>query len=461
MTEARTETKPGETARSDETLDDAPSATGCAADAAHQAVRESWRDQGDRQLGQDNPTSPNSVEGRSDRSGESRKGEHLWNIFRSVFALSALSWGGIALMAQLELHYVERHQRLTRREFSDLVALAWMLPGAVGCNVAVLVGHTLAGNAGAWVAGAASVLPFFCTMTALAIFYHSPLVHAFATPALVNYFAVVLGALIALTWYRQARTLKRSRIEWIAALLASAVLLFANVGSVFVPLLAAAFFAGWLLSPERGSPVRLPLGSRDKLMLSGLVALVIVFALPAPHQYQSVLIWPRLAGAAMTLFGGGFSALPVLKTLFVTPALGVTLHDFTLAFALSPVSPGPILNVVPFLGYLTHRLPGAIAATLAYFVPSAAFTVFARRHVQRLEGDVRFEHGMRVLRATTTAFLLAAVVHLYERVPLTPAYVCTAAFALIALARFRVPVYAVYAAVAIVYAVTAATLTRS
>jgi chromate transporter len=87
--------------------------------------------------------------------------------------------------------------------------------------------------------------------------------------------------------------------------------------------------------------------------------------------------------------------------------------------------------------------------------------VFARRHVQRLEGDVRFEHGMRVLRATTTAFLLAAVVHLYERVPLTPAYVCTAAFALIALARFRVPVYAVYAAVAIVYAVTAATFARS
>jgi chromate transporter len=452
MTDARTETKPGDTARCAEALDDDPSVAGYTADAGHEAERARWRDEGNREDGEDGLNRPNG------RSGEV---EHLWRLFRSVFALSACSWGGIALMAQLELHYVERRERLTQREFSDLVALAWMLPGAVGCNVAVLVGHTLAGNAGAWVAGAASVLPFFCTMTAFAIFYHSPLVHAFATPALVNYFAVVLGALIALTWYRQARTLKQSRIEWIAALLASAVLLFADVGSVFVPLLAAAFFAGWLLRPERGSPVRLSLGTREKLLLSGLAALVILFALPAPRQHQSVLIWPRLAGAAMTLFGGGFSALPVLRTLFVTPALGVTLHDFTLAFALSPVSPGPILNVVPFLGYLTHKLPGAIAATLAYFVPSAAFTVFARRHVQRLECDLRFEHGMRVLRAATTAFLLAAVVHLYERVPLRPAYVCTAAFALIALARFKVPVYAVYAAVAIVYAVAAATSTSA
>ena len=66
------------------------------------------------------------------------------------------------------------------------------------------------------------------------------------------------------------------------------------------------------------------------------------FALPLPHRYELALLWPRLAGAGLTLFGGGFSALPVLKTLFVTPAVGVTNNDFTLAFSLSPLSPGPL-----------------------------------------------------------------------------------------------------------------------
>ena len=32
--------------------------------------------------------------------------EPMWTLFRVVFALSALSWGGLALMAQLALHYV-------------------------------------------------------------------------------------------------------------------------------------------------------------------------------------------------------------------------------------------------------------------------------------------------------------------------------------------------------------------
>ena len=85
-------------------------------------------------------------------------------------------------MAQLELYYVERERRFTRLAFSDLIALSWMVPGAVGCNVAVQVGHALRGAAGAWVAGIAAVLPFFCTMTAFAIFYDSPFIRSMASP---------------------------------------------------------------------------------------------------------------------------------------------------------------------------------------------------------------------------------------------------------------------------------------
>ncbi len=63
-----------------------------------------------------------------------RQGERepLWTLFRVVCGLSALSWGGLALMAQLENHYVEREGRLSRVAFSDLIALAWMVPGPGG-----------------------------------------------------------------------------------------------------------------------------------------------------------------------------------------------------------------------------------------------------------------------------------------------------------------------------------------
>lgn len=357
-------------------------------------------------------------------------------------------------MAQLELRYVDQEQRFTRLQFSDFVALAWMVPGAVGCNVAVQVGHALRGGPGAWVAGTASVLPFFLTMSACAVFYDTPFVRSFASPALIDHFAVVLGALIALTWYRQMRALMRSPLDWSAAAIACVVLLLTHSASAFVLLLGGAFLAGWIASPARGGRLQLSFNRQDKLMVFVLASLVALFALPLPPRYQFALIWPRLAGAAMTLFGGGFSALPVLKTLFVIPPFGVALRDFTLAFALSPISPGPLLNVIPFLGYLTDGFAGAVAATLAFFVPSGLAIVFARRHLHRFEAHARFEHGMRVLRAATTSFLIVAVIHVAQHVPLQLSYVAAGVFSFVCLARLKLPVYLVYAVVALGYGAT-------
>ncbi|WP_442808673.1 chromate transporter [Trinickia soli] len=394
-----------------------------------------------------------TVEERSHGSTARQSGpESLWTLFRVIFALSALSWGGLALMAQLELHYVERERRFTQVEYSDLVALAWMTPGAVGCNVAVQVGYALRGSIGAWVAGFASVLPFFCTMTAFATFYQAPFIRALATPGLIDQFAIVLAALIGLTWYRQTRALVHEPLEWASATIACLVLLTVHGTAAFVLLLAGSFAAGWIASPARGGKLKVSLSFADKLVVLALIALIVLFATPLSLYYATRLIWPRLAGAGVTLFGGGFSALPVLKALFEAPGLGVSAREFTLAFTLSPVSPGPLLNVVPFLGYLVQGWPGAVEATCALFIPSGILIVFARRHTHRLlETHQRFEHGMRMLRAATTAFLLTAVVRIGEHTPHEAAYLVTAAFALVCLARFKMPVYAVYVIVAVVF----------
>ncbi|MFP3427901.1 chromate transporter, partial [Pseudoalteromonas sp. SIMBA_162] len=79
------------------------------------------------------------------------------------------------------------------------IALAWLVPGPVGCNVAVQVGQTLHGRVGAWIAGIASVLPFFLLMTLFAIFYRTPIVRSLAATMLINHVRMVLAALIGVT----------------------------------------------------------------------------------------------------------------------------------------------------------------------------------------------------------------------------------------------------------------------
>ncbi|KAF1029105.1 MAG: Chromate transport protein [Burkholderia plantarii] len=322
--------------------------------------------------------------------------ESLWSLFRIVAGVSAVSWGGLAMMAQLERHYVERVRWLDAAAYADLIALAWMVPGPVGCNVAIQLGQALRGRAGAWIAGLANVLPFFLLMTLFAIFYRTPAVRTLAAPVLLHAFGMVLAALIGVTWSRQIRTLARTRGERSVAVLATGLLAAAHTPAAFVAILVAAFASGWFSGAPRAAAPRVAVPRSERRMLLMLALPIALFALPLPVEYEASLLWPRLAGAGMTLFGGGFSALPVLKSLFVTPTTGITEHDFTLAFALSPVSPGPLLNVVPFLGYLADGWRGALLATAALFVPSGCLVVFAQRHVHRLRRHPRFENGMRM-----------------------------------------------------------------
>jgi chromate transporter len=242
----------------------------------------------------------------------------------------------------------------------------------------------------------------------------------------------------------------RGKLEWSAAVLGCIALFYAHSAAVYVVMLGAAFGAGWFTSRERGTRLTVSLERGDYRILAALSLVLVLFAVPLPHRYELALLWPRLAGAGLTLFGGGFSALPVLKTLFVTPAVGVSDNDFTLAFSLSPLSPGPLLNVVPFFGYLVDGWAGALIATLALFVPSGCLVVLAQRHLHQLKANPRFEHGMRILRAVTTAFLAVAVVRIGAHVPLKPVYLLTALFSTLCFTKLKVPVYAVYGTVAMV-----------
>lgn len=381
--------------------------------------------------------------------------EPLWSLLLVIAGLSSVSWGGLSLIAQLERHYVERKQLFNRLDYLNLVALAWLIPGPVGCNVAVQVGAALRGWRGAWMAGLGSVLPFAIVMTVMAMFYRTPTVASLASQSLVTHFSVVLASLIGMTWIKQVRTLVRGPIDWATAIVASVTLLFLHSPAVYVALLGAAFILGWFTSPasEQQTKSAFVLCRTDSLLLILLAVLLGLYALPLPLPSSSAMLWlwPRLVGAGLTLFGGGFSALPVFKTLFVPPVLDISDSEFTFVFALSPVSPGPLLNVVPFFGYLVGHIPGALLATFSVFVPSATLVVIAQRNLKTLESHPRFKSAMRVLRVATTAFLVSAVAKIAWQVPMEPIYAVTAAFALTCFCRAKVPVYAVYATVALTY----------
>jgi len=378
--------------------------------------------------------------------------ERLSTLFFAVFGLSATSWGGIALMAQLERRYVERKQLLSPQAFADLVAIAWAVPGPVACNVAVQLGYALRGARGALLAGIASVLPFFLAMVALAAAYEHHALPAVLNPEVLPKLRLVLVCLIGVTLWRQAKSLLSGRTEQAVTVLACLLLWFNPAPVVLVSILLASFGFGWVTGPRTGAPLVLPKVSRAAqgalaLCAAGLLAFVCV---PVGAAVNLALETLRQAGASLTLFGGAFSAFPVLHALFVEGANGVPADTFNTAFALSALVPGPLLNVVPFLGLLHGGVTSALLASCAFFATPGVLAVVAHRWLSVLRQSARFEHALRLLRAATTAFLASAILRLAPQIPVTPLNAALALVCVTVLARTKLPVYWLYLGVAIV-----------
>jgi len=342
-------------------------------------------------------------------------------FFFEMLALSSTSWGGLALLAQLERRFVRLTGRLEAATYNDIHALAWLLPGAVADNAATLVGQALYGRAGAIVARTACMLPYILMMTAFAVIRHASILQGHYLTLLISHFRIVLCALVASAVVRQLVSIRRQPGTWVTGAMGFVLMFLWPHPAIYVLSFVGAFIMGWAsckaekLTASGGSTRRFSSGL--VLYLCLLAACVTVYAFPIVSMNASLGSWIRLPGAGLTLFGGGFAAIPVLDSVFggiIDPG------DFSLAFALSALSPGPLLNVAPFLGYLTGGIPGALLACVVLFAPTTSLAIFVYEQMRSFSAIPRFGSGMSHLRAAAIALLGATVVHMALRLSWPP-----------------------------------------
>ena len=97
-------------------------------------------------------------------------------------------------------------------------------------------------------------------------------------------------------------------------------------------------------------------------------------------------IWSLvLTFGLMSLFavGGANSAIPEMHRVAVDVQHWMTDKQFADVFAISQLSPGPNVLIVTLIGYSVAGVAGALAATLAMCVPTAAMAYFVSRLLTR------------------------------------------------------------------------------
>lgn len=85
--------------------------------------------------------------------------------------------------------------------------------------------------------------------------------------------------------------------------------------------------------------------------------------------------------------GGGTAVLPAMKHHTVDDHHWLTDDQFRDAYSLGQVAPGPNMLMVTVIGYRVAGTPGAIAVTLAFFLPASLLTLCAGRLWERFHAS--------------------------------------------------------------------------
>ena len=94
-------------------------------------------------------------------------------IFFEFFKIGLFTFGGgYAMIAVIERALVERKKYITHEEYMDVIAIAESTPGPIAINSATYIGYKVAGVLGSIFATFGVVLPSFCIIYVISLFFN-------------------------------------------------------------------------------------------------------------------------------------------------------------------------------------------------------------------------------------------------------------------------------------------------
>ena len=147
------------------------------------------------------------------------------------------------------------------------------------------------------------------------------------------------------------------------------------------------------------------------------------------------------AKASAFTFGSGLAIVPFLHQGLVHDHHWLTEQQFVDAVAMGLISPGPVVIMATFAGYLVFGRTGALIATLAVFLPVYLFVIVPGRLLRRHGQHRRLQGFIKGATAAAAGAIAGAAIVIGEQVISTAASVAIAlaALGLLLQRRFKIP----------------------
>jgi len=265
------------------------------------------------------------------------------------------------------------------------------------------LGYLERGARGALLVALPFVGPPFLIVTAVAALY----AHYQGLSQVQSVFfgvAPAVMAIIAIAAYKLARSTNKTdlRLWTIAAIVCGATVISgAEIVWLFVAaaLFGAVYYGGGLprWRSSAASLLPLPLASVKGFAWLGSGASLGTMAV-------------FFAKASAFTFGSGLAVVPFLHQGLVTDHHWLTDRQFTDAVAMGLISPGPVVIMGTFAGYLVAGIAGAVVATVAIFTPTYLFVVVPGRLFRRFERHPRLQGFVKGATAAAAGAIAGAAI---------------------------------------------------
>ncbi len=154
-------------------------------------------------------------------------------------------------------------------------------------------------------------------------------------------------------------------------------------------------------------------GVTSKLRSFAPIPLILLLAWPVLEHLVTVwhLVTIFLRVGTVT-FGGGYVMIPQIETDIVEVHQWMGRQAFADGMAFGQITPGPVLITATFIGYKVASVPGAVAATIAAFLPSFVMTVIAGASINRFRTNFHVQAFLAGVAPAVVGMLAAAGVTL-------------------------------------------------
>lgn len=155
----------------------------------------------------------------------------LWSIFITFLKIGPVTFGGgYATIPAIEREVIDKRKWLESREVADIVAVAGSIPGAIGINSATFIGYRIAGIGGAIAAMIGILLPTFCIILMLSLFFLQVKDH----PKIEAAFVAIRATIVALIVFAAIKIGKAAIVDKTSTVLTAATVAIMYFGHAVV-----------------------------------------------------------------------------------------------------------------------------------------------------------------------------------------------------------------------------------